>query len=1287
MRQERMQTGMGTGDKNEKCRKRAFLRRLAGLLYALLLCVGIFSSSVLADGDDSAGETERAAALSPQAAAQTEKPEGDTQAQSEPQIQTSETETQAPETETESESDSQTETETETQENADQIILTCSGRDYQIKVTAGADAGISKDCTLTAREIDPDLDEYQQLSDRCQAALDRFEKEGTAQIPRKQIDADAIKLQKQEEKEEKEAEEGGPVTVTTDRQTLRFFDITILDKDKKEIEPAAAVQVEITLDSLKGLDKKENLTVVHDGDQKTDVMTGSDLQTDIKKDPAKGGSLSFQLDSFSTVAVTYNGGSAKVMIDPTNGGSLANNKMRGVYYYNGAALKNYSLNRSGSNGFALPTADQVTPPTAGYSVGYKLNGWYNVDRKEWLELGKWIDASVYNGTTFYADWIPTTYNIGSASNLAPTLDTNENNFITTHVFDYNDIYNARSCTFTSNNVIGDGRTIDWTQGNEPVLFDKTGQLTKEGEPPATLMCVANRKTDSQSKSWATQGLSYMIPNLFDPDRAWNKIGDDGSSRTINWKGVPGVTYVGDGNYLYQYDDSTGYYYYDSTKNAATYNRKENRFYVYNYTEMTARSANGDKSDFLPFNTGKNSYGYNDNTGGFETNYWFGMSSTVNFNLPNDVGAADSNGNKGNQSTHGDDMVYKFSGDDDVWVYVDDQLVLDMGGVHGVVSGEINFSTGKVTITPAPGDGTTYNIPDISNIKAGAHKLTIYYMERGASESNCSIYFNLAPDYSLTLTKKDKDTERVLSGAQFGVYLDEECTVPASLWQTDGDKNNRTYTFTTDASGQMKCSGLRAAHTYYLKELKPPAGGYPDISDAVIKLDIDSQGKAPVSALSGDYKWILEGNSSAISSEDPASTDKKGTFHLSLDVKNKKTTNVRINKVWKDDKGNTLTDTTGLSATFELWRKTKQGGTSGTSHTVTFRTQYFDLLPLINGNGTNMDVGFLKKGPETTVTVKDGSSVPFTAKALGADGNMGIYSVSANSQQLNGQMSDSTGDYKFLVNGSWVSLNRSGSYQLNNITKDTVVTVTFLGYLQYEGDTPSIAKSVSITPGTEIAGSSGGSGGGIDEKVADVPAAVLKDGNWSYLWKDLPVQDSYGNTYYYYVKEVSVPAGFRVNIDNNGGISGGTIAASNIKQTTQISVEKKWNDHDNIKHIRPTSVEISLYKDGTDTGKTLILSLDNDWKGSFTGLDKYEAGPDGREKLIEYTVKEKAVKGYTSYISQNGADAWLVTNSLLYELPNTGRSGTYPLIFCGCAMIAGALSLFRKDRKNKAPKGL
>ena len=290
----------------------------------------------------------------------------------------------------------------------------------------------------------------------------------------------------------------------------------------------------------------------------------------------------------------------------------------------------------------------------------------------------------------------------------------------------------------------------------------------------------------------------------------------------------GVKYVGRDSHLYQYNTENGYYYYDSSKNAASYNRNAQRFYVYPYTVKTDKA--GSTSDFLPFNYGASGAVFTEAWGA--PNYWFGMKSQINFFLPNATGYKDANNQYGNLSTKGDEMVYKFSGDDDVWVFVDGQLVLNMGGIHGQVYGEINFSRGTWTIAQGgaekatvggvisytPGTGTinsgTFSLPE------GDHTLTLYYMERGSPQSNCAIYFNLAPRYSLQFRKVDSTTNNTLNGARFGVYTDPGCTLAANVWRTD--TGTRTNEFTTGDSG-YGCSGLVAGKTYYIKELAAPAG--------------------------------------------------------------------------------------------------------------------------------------------------------------------------------------------------------------------------------------------------------------------------------------------------------------------------------------------------------------------------------------------------------------------------------------------------------------------------------
>ncbi|MGN1414775.1 MAG: SpaA isopeptide-forming pilin-related protein [Anaerovoracaceae bacterium] len=518
-----------------------------------------------------------------------------------------------------------------------------------------------------------------------------------------------------------------------------------------------------------------------------------------------------------------------------------------------------SLGGAGNEYQAVSAGESITLPSSFKSpdkYAYKLKGWYDVNQSQYYSPGKTV--MINNDTVFYADWEPVTYDIGQKNeHTVSSLDTSA--FITTHVFDYGALFNVMS---SNANVTPDpaGHKEIWTITNNPSY----------GSSPLNLV-FRDWDTFNESISYpvgaqSENDNSMAMPNAFNSD-IYSGISNPSILNVLfhPTTGCIGKNYVGTGNYLYQYDADTGYYYYDSKKNAASYNRSDSRFYIYDYLERTSDSPKdstsaetGRDSDFLPFNSpyvntnGKTVQTYNADNGmtGYQydakydsteggvtcspgqagTNYWFGMSSQIKFYLP-DNSAPNGSGKK-NQSTKGTDMKFSFSGDDDVWIFVDGDLVLDIGGLHGIEEGYINFSTGEVWRSLDNGD------TEIQNFTAGEHILTIYYMERGASQSNCAIYFNIAPQkYSLELTKTDReDSNTKLPGAEFTFYSDEACTNPVnSLLKEDGTISS-SGTFVTDGEGRLHCYGLMPETTYYIRETKAPAG-YNGNENVVIKLSI------------------------------------------------------------------------------------------------------------------------------------------------------------------------------------------------------------------------------------------------------------------------------------------------------------------------------------------------------------------------------------------------------------------------------------------------------------------
>lgn len=139
-------------------------------------------------------------------------------------------------------------------------------------------------------------------------------------------------------------------------------------------------------------------------------------------------------------------------------------------------------------------------------------------------------------------------------------------------------------------------------------------------------------------------------------------------------------------------------------------------------------------------------------------------------------------------------------------------------------------------------------------------------------------------------------------------------------------------------------------------------------------------------------------------------------------------------------------------------------------------------------------------------------------------------------------------------------------------------------------------------------------------------------NWSYTWEGL-IAKSGGVTHVYSVEEVDIPTDYGVAYGGSAA-NGLTVTNTHEVYTVDVDVKKIWDDNDDQDGLRPDAITVELYADKQYTGKTVTLNDANQWKASFTGLDKNKAGNE-----INYTVAEAAVpRGYEARV-----DGYIITN--------------------------------------------
>ena len=363
-----------------------------------------------------------------------------------------------------------------------------------------------------------------------------------------------------------------------------------------------------------------------------------------------------------------------------------------------------------------------------------------------------------------------------------------------------------------------GTWNQWTGNSDPrkgIVSDKLGD---DGYPSLNNL-------DMNTASWlrgryGKESLAY----LFDPNKP--------ETGKASYEDVKGLLQV----------DNEGYYYYDSTKNYAVYYNDNNKsFVLYDSPGINGGGAANTVGQFFPFNKatsdGDSFYNHKDGkhyqlmngsaSNDPSMNHYFGMHMSTRF-IQQYGGHVDEEKTK--------DVTYEFSGDDDVWIFIDGKLVADLGGIHDAASVSINFANGEIRIN---GISQNQNLGSIFKCNGNTlpdntyHTLDFFYLERGNWDSNMKLKYNLVTIPESSLIKVDQLGNSVPE-AEFTLYAanDMENAIATGKTNYDGEfvfLDEKDFPITINQLYE-KYKGVNVnGNSLILRETKTPAG-YRSIGD-------------------------------------------------------------------------------------------------------------------------------------------------------------------------------------------------------------------------------------------------------------------------------------------------------------------------------------------------------------------------------------------------------------------------------------------------------------------------
>lgn len=403
----------------------------------------------------------------------------------------------------------------------------------------------------------------------------------------------------------------------------------------------------------------------------------------------------------------------------------------------------------------------------------------------------------------------------------------------------------------SRNLIFESINSGRTESND-ILFQGQGINSGSGKNDFSgghypIQGIVNKKLENGYPTVA--GSNKSLEYLFSPEPIDNGVK---------------IVYSDVGNLLQKNED--GYYFYDSDKNYAYYNtdtsvNPDKNFIIYNKTFGIISDTHHDKGDpkidgsgnydstkdpmrigFFPFNDYNNTKTNPNVNYNSYYNHHFGMTLEATFEIPQ----------SSTMQYQGKDVIFEYSGDDDMWIFVDGILVLDVGGIHRPAAGKINFSKDIIEFQTDL-DKNNNIIWDSSGSLTKAysaaggkwepekeHHIQMFYLERGGCNSNLTMMFNLPTIQTIKVSKKvDKGTnytsEYDNQTYSFQLYSksdaasdDDELYTGSYEYKGNYIKLGDDGIFTVNPNESVSFHGLDKERYYYVKELEVDSSDYSDV---------------------------------------------------------------------------------------------------------------------------------------------------------------------------------------------------------------------------------------------------------------------------------------------------------------------------------------------------------------------------------------------------------------------------------------------------------------------------